>query len=106
MHELKLSVVIPAYNEEKNLPEVLQSLRRELRKEGIPYEIVVVNDNSRDGTAAVIEAFMAEDADIRTVNRRPPGGFGRAVRSGLEAVTGDVVVLYMADCSDHPADVL
>lgn len=104
MHELKLSVLIPAYNEEKNLPEVLKSLQREFRKENVPYEIVVVNDNSRDGTASVIEASMAEDACVRTVHRRPPGGVGRAIRSGLESVTGDVVIVYMADGSDHPSD--
>lgn len=104
MNAFKLSVVIPAYNEEKNLPEVLNSLQGEFRKEQIPYEIVVVNDNSRDGTAAVIEGFMAADACVRTVNRRRPGGIGRAIRAGLEAVTGDVVIVYMADCSDHPSD--
>jgi dolichol-phosphate mannosyltransferase len=104
MNEFKLSVVIPAYNEEKNLPEVLRSLQSEFRKERIPYEIIVVNDNSRDGTAAVIEGFMAEDPGVRTVNRRQPGGIGRAIRSGLELVTGDVVIVYMADCSDHPSD--
>ncbi|HEY7327093.1 MAG TPA: glycosyltransferase family 2 protein [Gemmataceae bacterium] len=104
MNELKLSVVIPAYNEEKNLPQVLNSLQSEFRKERIPYEIIVVNDNSRDGTAAVIAGFMAEDAGVRTVNRRQPGGIGRAIRSGLDLVTGDVVIVYMADCSDHPGD--
>lgn len=104
MNELKLSVVIPAYNEENNLPEVLSSLQREFRKEGIPYEIIVVNDNSRDGTAAVIEGFLAKDPGVRTVNRRQPGGVGRAIRAGLEVVTGDVVIVFMADCSDHPCD--
>jgi dolichol-phosphate mannosyltransferase len=104
MNALKLSVVIPAYNEEKNLPEVLTSLQSEFRKERIPYEIVVVNDNSRDGTASVIESFIAEDPCVRTVNRRRPGGIGRAIRAGLDVVTGDVVIVYMADCSDHPGD--
>lgn len=106
MHELKLSVVVPAYNEEKNLPPVLNSLQTAFRQEQIPYEIIVVNDNSSDGTAAVIAAFQADDPAIRTVNRTPPGGFGRAIRSGLDLVCGDVVIIYMADCSDHPADAI
>jgi dolichol-phosphate mannosyltransferase len=67
---------------------------------------VIVNDNSKDQTAAVIADLMKSDYRIRTVNRQPPGGFGRAVRSGLEAVRGDVVVICMADCSDVPADVV
>ena len=49
---------------------------------------------------------MAEDPAIRLVTRVPPGGFGRAIRSGLEAVSGDVVVIYMADLSDSPEDVV
>jgi dolichol-phosphate mannosyltransferase len=106
MNELKLSVVIPAHNEEKNLPKTLNDLRAAVRAAGIPHEIIVVNDNSRDGTADVLRSFMAEDPAIRMVERTPPNGFGRAVRSGLEQVTGDVVVIYMADSSDHPADAI
>jgi dolichol-phosphate mannosyltransferase len=101
-----LSVVIPAYNEEKNLPRVVTELQETLQAEVIPYEIVIVNDNSKDQTAAVIADLMKSDYRIRTVNRQPPGGFGRALRSGLEAVRGDVVVICMADCSDVPADVV
>ena len=53
MNSLRLSVVIPAYNEEGNLPNTIQELQGDLRAAGIPYEIIIVNDNSRDGTAAV-----------------------------------------------------
>jgi dolichol-phosphate mannosyltransferase len=104
INDLRLSVVIPAHNEEQNLPPVIHDLTGTLRKEGIPYEIIVVNDNSSDGTADVIRVLQAEDPAIRTVDRSPPNGFGRAIRSGLDAVTGDVVVIYMADASDHPRD--
>jgi dolichol-phosphate mannosyltransferase len=104
VNELKLSVIVPAYNEQQNLPSVLTDLRAELRREQIPYEIIIVNDSSCDGTAAVIASYIQEDPAIRTFNRTPPRGFGRAVRSGLELVTGDVVVIYMADSSDHPHD--
>ena len=104
MHDLKLSVVIPAHNEEKNLPGVLTALQDTFRREQIPHELIVVNDNSSDDTAQVIASLMAANPAIVTVNRTPPGGFGRAIRSGLELVTGDVVVIYMADCSDHPGD--
>jgi dolichol-phosphate mannosyltransferase len=101
-----LSVVIPAYNEERNLPTVLSELREQFLREAIPYEIVVVNDNSKDGTATVLAEFMRVDPCIRVVTRRPPGGFGRAIRSGLDAVQGDVVVICMADSSDAPEDVV
>ena len=106
MNELKLSVVIPAYNEEKNIPKTLGELQTAFREAGIPHEIIVVNDNSRDGTAEVVRAIMAEDPAIRLVNRTAPNGFGRAIRSGIEQVTGDVVIVYMADGSDHPGDAI
>jgi dolichol-phosphate mannosyltransferase len=104
---MNLSIVIPAYNEEKNIIKCLDELRAVVRDQHhIPCEIVVVNDNSRDGTEALVRAEMDRDPAIRLVNRTPPGGFGRAVRSGLEVVSGDVVVIYMADLSDEPEDVV
>jgi dolichol-phosphate mannosyltransferase len=104
---MKLSIVIPAYKEEQNVAKCLAELQRVIRDEHhISYEIIVVNDNSTDGTAQVIAEHMAADANIRTVNRTPPGGFGRAIRAGLELAEGDVVVIYMADLSDDPQDVV
>lgn len=103
----KLSIVIPAYNEENNIVMCLHELTATLRdKHRIPYEIIVVNDNSKDETERAVRAEMASDPSIRLVNRTPPGGFGRAVRSGMEAVRGDVVIVYMADASDSPEDVV
>jgi dolichol-phosphate mannosyltransferase len=103
----KLSIVIPAYNEEKNIAKCINELQSTLReRHEIPYEIIVVNDNSTDDTERVVRTEMAADDAVRIVKRTPPGGFGRAMRSGLEAVTGDIVVVYMADLSDSPDDVV
>lgn len=106
MHELKYSIVIPAHNEEKNLPATVAELQVMLRENEIPYEIILVNDNSTDSTRAVIAKMIETDPCIRTIDRTPPDGFGRAIRSGLEMVEGDVVCVYMADMSDDPADAL
>jgi dolichol-phosphate mannosyltransferase len=104
---MKLSVVIPAYNEEKTIAKCVEELRHTLRdKHHLQYEIIVVNDNSTDATQEMVQAEMKCDPAIRMVTRTPPGGFGRAVRSGLEAVQGDIVVIYMADLSDDPEDVV
>jgi dolichol-phosphate mannosyltransferase len=103
-HELVASFVIPAHNEQDNLPATVSELQEALRAAEIPYELVLVNDNSTDDTARVIADLMREDANIRTVNRTPPGGFGRAIRSGIDLVQGDVVIIYMADKSDDPKD--
>jgi dolichol-phosphate mannosyltransferase len=104
---MKLSIVIPAHNEEQNIGKCLNELRTTLRSElDVPFELIVVNDNSKDGTEDVVRTAMQFDSSIRLVNRTAPPGFGRAIRSGLDAVTGDVTVIYMADLSDDPHDVV
>lgn len=106
MHDLTMSVVIPAHNEEENLQHTIPDVQSALQGASIPYEIIVVNDNSTDGTERVIERLMEGDKNVKAVTRTPPSGFGRAVRSGLEFVQGDVVAIYMADQSDDPQDLI
>jgi dolichol-phosphate mannosyltransferase len=101
-----LSVIIPARNEEKNLGPTVEQLIGVLRDAGIPFEIIVVDDNSSDETLAVAESLAAANQQVRVVARTRLGGFGRAVRAGLEVFRGDVVVITMADQSDYPADVV
>lgn len=103
---LRYSVVVPAYNEAKNLPPTLGDLARALRAEEIPFELLVVNDNSGDDTAAVVEGLRGEIPEIRMVHNAPPNGLGRAVRCGLRNFSGDVVAVVMADSSDDPKDVI
>ena len=104
---MKLSIVIPAHNEEQNIGRCLDDLYGVIWEQHlIPHEIIVVNDNSSDGTAEVLRSRMGQYDNIRVVTRTTLGGFGRAIRSGLEAVTGDVVVICMADLSDDPHDIV
>ena len=96
-----LSVVIPAYNEEQNIAPTLIEITQKLKSAAIPYEIVVVNDNSKDKTPDIVRNLQKKDHNIKLVNRIPPGGFGRAVRSGLENFlfnhfTQDVADEYVA----------
>ena len=101
-----LSVVIPAHNEEGSIAETLRTLYAELIKENIAHEIVVVNDHSRDGTAGVLAGLEREIPTLRTLHNEGPGGFGYAVRWGLERFAGDRVAVMMADLSDDPADLV
>ncbi len=103
---MTLSVVIPARNEAANIGPTLDGLRTTLGREGIPYELLVVDDGSSDTTVAVVETRAAEDPGVRVVQNPGPHGFGRAVRYGLDRFTGDAVVIAMADASDDPADVV
>jgi dolichol-phosphate mannosyltransferase len=101
-----LTVVIPAHNEEGNIAPVLGKLRDALRDADIRYQIVVVDDNSTDGTRAAVEVIGREDPGVEVVSRTPPPGFGRAIRAGLDHMRGDVVAIFMADDSDDPADLV
>lgn len=103
---MRLSVIIPAYNEEKNLAATVEPLRAALGEAEIRYEVLLVNDNSDDGTAVTIRELEQLDPAIRGIHRKPPRGFGRAVREALDHATGDAVVIYMADQSDDPMDVI
>ena len=103
---LLYSVLIPAHNEEKNIIPTVRALAEELRAEGIPFEMVVVNDNSTDATPDVVEQAQGDFPELRLVHNTPPGGLGRAIRFGLQQFEGDAVVIVMADSSDNPKDVV
>lgn len=100
---MKLSVVIPAHNEEGSIGETLALVSRKLQGAGIPYEIIVVDDNCSDATATVA---LAGDDNIRLVTNTGRNGFGMAVRAGLAAARGDAVAVMMADLSDSADDLL
>lgn len=104
---MKLSVVIPAYNESLNLPETINALYFELVENNIPHEILVINDNSKDNTDEVILELKKNIPTLNSIFNPPPNnGFGYAIRKGLENFNGDCVALVMADLSDSPKDLV
>ncbi len=103
---MKLSVVIPASNEAGSIGATVDQLRERLQREGIPYEILVVNDGSSDATGEEALSRCAADSRIRLIDNPGPHGFGYAVRCGLDAFQGDAVAIVMADGSDAPDDLV
>ncbi len=103
---LTLSIVVPAYNEEAVIAATLRALIAHLDREQIDYEIIVVNDASRDGTETVLLGLEADFPRLRHIINPGPHGYGCAVRCGLLHFTGDAVVVVMADGSDRPEDVV
>jgi dolichol-phosphate mannosyltransferase len=103
---VKLSVVIPAHNERDSIGETVESFRAELMAQEVPYEIVVVDDASEDGTAQVVAGISERDPAVRCIRSPRSPGFGNAVRAGLDVYTGDAVAIVMADLSDAPRDLV
>jgi len=103
---VKLSVVMPARNEVDCIGATVRELVDCLDRAGEDWEIVVVDDHSADATAEVVSALAAADPRIVPVRNHRAGGYGMAVRRGLEELTGDAVAVVMADGSDDPEDLL
>jgi dolichol-phosphate mannosyltransferase len=103
---VKISVVIPAQNEEASVGRTVEGIVGALERESIDYEVLVIDDGSEDRTAAVVEEVAAGNPRIRCVASHYEKGFGMAVRAGLDLFEGDAVVIAMADASDDPEDVV
>lgn len=103
---MKLSVVIPAHNEEGSIVETITSLFEALREAGIEHEIVVVNDNSQDETENILKGLQTDIQGLVYFNNEGAGGFGNAIRVGLAKYSGDCVAIMMADLSDSPDDLV
>ncbi|MFM8365112.1 MAG: glycosyltransferase family 2 protein, partial [Verrucomicrobiota bacterium] len=101
-----LSVVIPARDEEGCIASTIEHLHLELSLRGVPHEIVVVDDGSTDSTWKILQSEAAKIPALRPVQNPGPHGFGRAIVRGLDSMTGDAVVIMMADESDDCRDVV
>lgn len=101
-----LTVVIPARNEAGCVRSTVEHLDLELRLNGIPHEIIVVDDGSTDGTWDILEDLRHALPAVRPIRNTGANGFGRAVVRGLDEMSGDAVVVMMADESDDCRDVL
>lgn len=103
---MKLSVVIPAYNEAESLPETIAQISEALKTNEISNEILVINDNSSDNTIDVLNSLKREVGTLRCITNEGPNGFGYAIRTGLENFTGEIVAIMMADLSDSTDDLV
>ncbi|HEY9712677.1 MAG TPA: glycosyltransferase, partial [Chroococcales cyanobacterium] len=102
----RLSVIIPARNEEGCIGSTLHHLHLELKLNKVPHEIVVVDDSSTDGTWQILQELKQSIPELAPTKNPGPGGFGRAVIWGLSQARGDAMVIMMADESDDSKDVV
>ena len=109
---MNLSIVIPAYNEAKRITNTLQLILRYFAPKKLAYELIVIDDGSKDDTLKIVQALAAEHQEIKVISYRPNRGKGHAVRQGVEAAQGQLILFSDADLStpieeyDHLRQVL
>ena len=101
----QLSVVIPVYNEEQNVAPLLEELFAELDKLGRSFEVICVDDGSRDRTYAELAAWAGRDTRLRIIKFRRNFGQTAAMSAGIEAARGEVIVPMDGDLQNDPADI-
>lgn len=98
---MKLSIIVPVYNEEKTVIKLLDRLK----KENIPNtkkEIIVVDDGSSDNTLKLLENYVKKNKDIKLLRHKKNSGKGQAVRTGINKATGEYILIQDADLEYHP----
>jgi dolichol-phosphate mannosyltransferase len=101
-----LSIVVPARDEEGCIAGTVEHLHVELRLNGVPHEIVVVDDGSSDRTWEILQELSKRITELKPLRNETDHGFGRAVVHGINGAKGDAVVVMMADESDDCRDVV
>ena len=102
---LDVSVLVPAKDEAPNLPEFVRQCDEALRPAGFSYEVIVVDDGSRDESARVLRELSRQYPFLRLVTHRRQRGIADALRSAGEVARGDIFVFYPADLQYRPADI-
>lgn len=103
---MKLSIVVPVYNEEKNLPELFEQIQAAMQPLEMDWDVTFVDDGSRDASVDVIRQLHAQEPDrVRMVVFRRNYGQTAAISAGINESDGDVVILMDADLQNDPADI-
>jgi glycosyltransferase involved in cell wall biosynthesis len=101
----RLAVLVPAKDEADNLPEFVRLCGEALPRTGLPFEVVIVDDGSRDATPRVLADLAASHPWLKVVTHRRQLGIADALRSATDASSGDILVFYPADLQYLPEDI-
>lgn len=101
----EISLVIPVYNEEENLPVLHGEIRQAMDGVGRPYEVIYVDDGSSDGSPAILAGLAGQDPSVRVLRQRRNSGQSAALDAGFRFARGPVIVTLDADLQNDPADI-
>ena len=99
---MDVSVVLPAYNEKGNIIELIDTIREQLLPMDIEKEIIVVDDNSPDGTGRLVQNHFVENKEVKTFIRIGEKGLATAIRHGIEKTSGNIIVVMDTDFNHDP----
>jgi dolichol-phosphate mannosyltransferase len=101
---VRVSVILPTYNEAGNIVELVAAIKKQIPP-AWAREIVVVDDNSQDGTFDLVKQAYADDPEIRTILRKSNRGLAASIRTGIEAATGDYLLVMDTDFTHRPEEI-
>lgn len=100
-----LSIIVPLFEEKESLPELSAWIKKVMEAEGYDYEVIMVDDGSRDGSWETVKSLSREDSHIRGISFRRNYGKSAALYCGFKAAQGNVVVTMDADLQDSPEEI-
>ena len=103
---MKLSVIIPAKDEEGNIEATIRNVNNVLVSNNIEHEIIVINDHSRDSTLKILNRLKENINELKIIDNNEKSGFGLTIRLGLENYSGEILAIMMADGSDSSKDLI
>jgi glycosyltransferase involved in cell wall biosynthesis len=102
---MDISVIVPLFNEEESLPELVSWIKRVMSENGFSFEVLLVDDGSNDSSWSVIEELNSKDSTIRGIKFRRNYGKSAALQVGFQAAKGNVVITMDADLQDSPDEI-
>lgn len=102
---MNLSIVVPLYNEEESLPELCSWIKSVVDQHGYTYEVLLIDDGSRDDSWKVIQTIAASNPNIKGIKFQRNYGKSAALNEGFKAAQGDVVITMDADMQDSPDEI-
>src|SRR5579885_3236865 len=102
---MQISVVIPLLNEYESLPELHEWIARVMKEQGFTYEVIFIDDGSKDKSWEVIEALAQQNPNVKAIKFRRNYGKSAALHIGFDAAGGDVVITMDADLQDSPDEI-
>ena len=101
---MKLSIVIPCYNEEKNLPYLISKLEKILQNK--LYEVILINNGSKDKSKEIIDKFKLKYINLKSLNLKVNKGYGYGILQGIKISKGELLAWTHSDMQTNPEDIL